>query len=148
MTGKRAPDSVGKCSRGVTDAVVKDANWRANNACIDANIDRGEGAYLTPAEQVSLTIETVAPVIAEAAYRAGRQAERETVESLISACIADDPMAERVESRNKTLFDLRDALAALTDTEGRGPGSIEGRQEPPAATTDSDVKTNRVEGEN
>ena len=107
-----APDSVGKRSRGVTDAVVKDANWRANNACIDANIDRGEGAYLTPAEQVSLTIETVAPVIAEAGYRAGIEAARAAVED----CAVDYEGTPITEVHRD---DLRDALAALTDTEGR-----------------------------
>ena len=89
------------------DAAYADSRWSNGHLYPEGWADFEDGLKLA------------APVIAEAAYRAGRQAERETVESLISACIADDPMAERVESRNKTLFDLRDALAALTDTEGQ-----------------------------
>ena len=34
------------------------------------------------------------------------------------------------------------------DSEGREPASVEGGRSPSAATTDSDVKTNPVEGEN
>lgn len=141
MTGRRAPDSVGKCSRGVTDAVVKDANWRANNACIDANIDRGEGAYLTPAERVSLTIETVAPVIAEAGYRQGVEDAKARIQE-----VKLGPHANREEIETFRA-EVDAVLTALTDTEGREAVSVEGRSAP-AATTDPVVKTNPEEGEN
>ena len=127
------PDSVGKCPPGFSEEVEARAVEVVNEA--RESVRRGMHVNTTHGyrEQENFAIvDRLAPVIAEAAYRAG----------------IEDARTKVIGLHAKGVSRILAALAALTDTEGRGPGSIEGRQEPPAATTDSVVNTNPEGGEN
>ena len=100
-------------------------------------------------EILEAQIRAVYPILTEAAFAAGFEEARKKVED---AAERYDSQRDRANwndpFREGKMAGFRASLAALTDTEGRGPGSIEGRQEPPAATTDSVVNTNPEGGEN
>lgn len=90
------------------DEVMKKARWEANNACIDANAERdreGRG-YLTPAEMVTLTIETAAPVLIEA--------ERERIGAGIRSLRLNAPAWPKDDSYEAGL----EAALSVIDKEG------------------------------
>ena len=145
------PDSVGKCPPGFSEEVEARAVKDAANAISVAQTGLpGSIAYRLDAESA---VRAAAPVIAEAAYRAGiaevwKAIEAEADRYGKQAQMLNSPDSEEAEAVLRDMLSKLKSAAALTDTEGRGPGSIEGRQEPPAATTDSVVNTNPEGGEN
>jgi len=97
------PDSVGKCpplSEEVLDRAV------------EAAMPDNDYKWPDLVRYLPLCAKAMAPVIAEAGYRAGIEAARAAVED----CAVDYEGTPITEVHRD---DLRDALAALTDTEGR-----------------------------
>lgn len=115
------PDSVGKCPPGFSeevldramDAAYADSRWSNGHLYPEGWADFEDGLKLA------------APVIAEAAYRAGIEAGCELLleaigdEEEIAMYTEDDRIATVFRARAKMLRGVRSALAALTDTEGR-----------------------------
>ena len=112
MTGKRVPDSVGKRPPGFSEEVEA----RAVEAACAGFIPEWGRLPNSEAQDwrsdLSHALAAAAPIIAEAGYRAGIEAARAAVED----CAVDYEGTPITEVHRD---DLRDALAALTDTEGR-----------------------------
>ena len=106
------PDSVGKCpplSEEVLDRAVEAVSEAREGVRRGMHVNTTHGYR----EQENYAIvDRLAPVIAEAGYRAGIEAARAAVED----CAVDYEGTPITEVHRD---DLRDALAALTDTEGR-----------------------------
>ena len=111
MTGRRAPDSVGKCP-----PLSEEVEARAVEAACAGFIPEWGRLPNSEAQDwrsdLSHALAAAAPIIAEAGYRAGIEAARAAVED----CAVDYEGTPITEVHRD---DLRDALAALTDTEGR-----------------------------
>ena len=105
------PDSVGKCP-----PLSEEVEARAVEAACAGFIPEWGRLPNSEAQDwrsdLSHALAAAAPIIAEAAYRAGIEAARAAVED----CAVDYEGTPITEVHRD---DLRDALAALTDTEGR-----------------------------
>ena len=105
------PDSVGKCP-----PLSEEVEARAVEAACAGFIPEWGRLPNSEAQDwrsdLSHALAAAAPIIAEAGYRAGIEAARAAVED----CAVDYEGTPITEVHRD---DLRDALAALTDTEGR-----------------------------
>ena len=135
------PDSVGKCP-----PLSEEVEARAVEAACAGFIPEWGRLPNSEAQDwrsdLSHALAAAAPIIAEAGYRQGVEDAKARIQE-----VKLGPHANREEIETFRA-EVDAVLTALTDTEGREPASVEGGRSPSAATTDSDVKTNPVEGEN